>query len=406
MTLEVEEPKVRVGPPIEVVASDHLFDELGNNTYDYKDLLSELLDNCLAARRDNAIVHVTITLGLSDSDSLANWLSIKDDATGIPRDLLGQAISPAAKQSSNSLNEHGLGMKQAISGLGLLHSLTTKTMNDELALVVEEFKFGTIYPKEVDVSWETGTEIRIQKLKSIVRTSTISYTRDLVPYLGARYRRFLTPNNPRAEIRIEIIDIDDDGKLINSFPVEEVKPIYFHPNSRTNSPVVDHHTFKEAGWEAELTFGYSPEAQEWGEIGLDQPSEFHPYAVTLSRQGLDVLLNDRVIMFHQLPEIGIVGVRHNNYNTIRGEINLISGFTTAITKNAIIHSEHWDQCMSQIKEYLDTRGLVRSKSYPDALPESALRDRLVNWLKTNELAPRAVVHPEYPVEGLGGKLTF
>lgn len=33
-----------------VKPSDNIFQELGNNTYDYKDLLSELIDNSVAAR--------------------------------------------------------------------------------------------------------------------------------------------------------------------------------------------------------------------------------------------------------------------------------------------------------------------------------------------------------------------
>ena len=109
-------------------------------------------------------------------------------------------------------------------------------------------------------------------------------------------------------------------------------------------------------------------------------------------------------MFHQLPELGLVGTRHNNYNNIRGEIILKSGFTTAITKNSIIATEHWAQCLAEIKSFLDEGGYIKSKTYPDALPEAALRDRLANWLKTNDLAKRNDVKKEYPVEGLGGKI--
>ena len=197
---------------------------------------------------------------------------------------------------------------------------------------------------------------------------------------------------------------DGEAKEIQTWTIEEVKPTYFHPNTRRNAPVVDHRRFKGVGWEADLVFGYSPEALEWEELGLPQPSRFHPYAVSLSRQGLDVILNDRVIMFHQLSELGLVDARHNDYNNIRGEIVLRSGFTTAITKNSIIATEHWEQCLNQIKEFLDTGKYIRNKTYPDALPEAALRDRLANWLKTNDLAPRTDVKKEYPIEGLGGKI--
>ena len=398
-----------VGEPIEVCPSDNIFSELGNNTYDYKDLLSELIDNSIAARKDDQILNVTVSIGISDTSSHLNWLTISDDASGISPDRLGLAITPAGVQSSGSLNEHGLGMKQAIAGLGELKYLATRVAGEECARVVEEFRFGSIYPKLLETDWPCGTEVAIHKLKPIVRLYPTSYARDIVPYLGARYRRLLAASNPKMQITVRMLDIDDidtDGNevIIHEWPVKEVKPIYFHPNTRRNAPVVDHQTFKGPGWQADLVFGYSPEDYEWEELGLRRPTRFDPYAVTLSRQGLDIILNERVIMFHQLPELGLVGTRHNNYNNIRGEIILKSGFTTAITKNAIIATEHWNDCLSQINEFLDAKGYIKSKTYPDALPESALRDRLANWLRTNALAPRADVKKEYPVEGLGGKI--
>ena len=57
-----------VGEPVHVEPSNNIFTELGNNTYDYKDLLSELIDNSLAAGADGQFVRVTVTLGLSQSD--------------------------------------------------------------------------------------------------------------------------------------------------------------------------------------------------------------------------------------------------------------------------------------------------------------------------------------------------
>ena len=398
-----------VGDPVEVKPSNNIFAELGNNTYDYKDLLSELIDNSIAARMDKQFLTIRVSLGLSDTNPHLNWLMISDDASGIPPDRLGLAITPAGIQSSDSLNEHGLGMKQAVAGLGELRYLATRVPGEEYARVIDGFRFGSIYPKLLETPWPHGTEVAIHKLKAIVRPNTISYTRDIMPYLGARYRRFLTPSNPKVQIIIQMLDIDDtdvdgNGAVIHKWTVNEIKPVYFHPKTRKNAPVVNHRSFKGPGWEADLVFGYSPEDYEWDELGLEKPSKFHPYAISLLRQGLDVILNDRVIMFHQLPELGLVNTRHNNYNNIRGEIILKSGFTTAITKNSIIATEHWSQCLYEINEFLKESNYIRSKTYPGELPEAALRDRLADWLKTNPLVRRADVKKEYSVEGLGGKI--
>ena len=309
--LNLDAATYSVGEPVIVEPSDNIFVELGNNTYDYKDLLSELIDNSLAARNEDTFLKVKVSIGISDANPYRNWLTISDDASGIPPDRLGLAITPAGIQSSGSLNEHGLGLKQAVAGLGELKYLATRVAGEEYARIIEGFRFGPICPKLLETPWQHGTEVAIHKLKAIVQLRREYYTRDIVPYLGARYRRFLSHANPKMQITIQMLNIDDtdaDGNavIIQQWPVEEIKPIYFHPNTRRNAPVVDHRRFHGEGWEADLVFGYSPEAHEWEELGLSQPGRFHPYAVSLSRQGLDVILNDRVIMFHQLSELKLV----------------------------------------------------------------------------------------------------
>ena len=158
-----------LGEPIIVEPSDNIFAELGNNTYDYKDLLSELIDNSLAARYIDQLLNVRVRIGISGSNSHGNWLTLSDDASGIPPDRLGLAITPAGIQSSGSLNEHGLGMKQAVAGLGELKYLATRVKGEDCARVIEEFHFGCIYPKLIETTWMHGTELAIHKLKAVVR---------------------------------------------------------------------------------------------------------------------------------------------------------------------------------------------------------------------------------------------
>lgn len=395
-----------VGAPIIVEASNNVFSELGNNNYDFKDLLSELIDNSLAASLDGTKVDIEITLFDSTEEKSRSKLNVRDNASGITRANLGNAISPAAVLTSGSLNEHGWGMKQAIAGLGELDTMTTKSVNNEFAIRINEFKFGPIYPREFRApDWPHGTEIVIKNLKPIVARRPTHFTRDIMPYLGARYRRYLSTENPAASILIRIVDLDDDDRVTYANHVTPVAPIFFHPNTHKNSPVIDHERFSGEGWSAALVFGYAPDSEyEWGVLGLDPPTRFHPYYSSLSKQGFDVILNNRVIMFHQLPELGFVLTRHNDYNSLRGEIILGEGFKTAITKNSIIQTEHWESMLGKIKEFLDKGKYIRSRTYPDALPEAALRDRLAVWLETNTLAPRSSVAKEFPVEGLGGKV--
>ena len=127
-----------------------------------------------------------------------------------------------------------------------------------------------------------------------------------------------------------------------------------------------------------------------------------PYKVSINKQGLDIINNDRVIKFHQLSEIGLVATRHNKYNYIRGEIDLINGFTTAITKNNIIIDNNFNELIEKIKEILNSKGYLEKKSYPDEIPENLLRDRLKKFFKSSKMFKKNNVQTEYPVEGLGG----
>lgn len=393
---------------ISVLPSNNIFSELGNNTYDYKDLLSEFIDNSLAARITGEVLHVRIEIFVN-SDLKPKRFVISDDAKGIAVEEIGQAITPAGIQTSGSLNEHGLGMKQAVAAIGKLEHLVTKTIDRSLAISVNEFKFGEIDAEEVEFDKPHGTTITIANIKPIVITNPTSITRTIIPYLGARYRRFLKQDSTALDLSLEIKNQDTS---LYRWEVREVKPTYFHPNTRENCPVILKYPLQGRAWKAELTFGYAPkEHLEYDELGLDTPNKFHPYRVSITTQGLDIILHDRVILFHQLSELGICNQRHSDYNLVRGEVSLISGFSTAITKNAVIHDEHFRECVSMISDILNgekpgpggrKENYLQHKSYPDEIPEALLRDRLIEWLINNPMQQKSSVSKEYVIEGIEG----
>lgn len=402
--LEKSSKKTTVEP------SDNIFVELGKNTYDYKDLISELIDNAIAARRNDRRLIVTIDLFVDTNNKPVEFV-IKDNALGISPERLGAAITPAGIQSPGSLNEHGLGMKQAIAALGKLKYLATKTEKEDKARVLLEFKFGEIPIFYSSFDGDSGTEISVINLKPIVLSNPTVITRNLVLYLGARYRRFLRPDNKIADISMSIRR-QNNSDIIYSWKIEEVKPTYFHPSTRTNKPVIVNYELARKNWKARLTFGYAPtEDSEYKELGVDTPSKFHPYSVSLNKQGLDIIRHDRVVLFHQLSEAGIIAARHPDFNNIRGEIDLIEGFSTAITKNSIIDDDNFRECISEVRKILTgekegeggiKKNYLRGKTYPEQIPEALLRDRLATWLASNPINKKTDVKTEYVVEGLEG----
>lgn len=388
---------------ITVTPSSNIFSELGNNTYEYVDLLSELIDNAIAAKYEDNLLEIKIVIGVSSNKPKEQYFLIRDNAMGIKFDKLGDAISPGALSGGSGLNEHGLGMKEAIASIGALDYLLTKTKKDNKAHKVDKFDWGDLDVDEVNVDWSNGTEIKIKNLNPIVDLSKINYSRTYIKALGARYRRFLKPSAPKMSLLIEMQDIDNN-QLMEGWTVTEIKPIYFHPNKRQNCPVVEKNKFSGKEWEAELTFGYAPTDEQYEELGVGAPDKFNPYHVSINKQGLDIIRNDRVIKFHQLSEIEIVSVRHSDYNSIRGEIDLKKGFRTAITKNSLIYDEHFSELLKELNTFLNDpkKGYLKRKTWPDEIPENILRDRLAKHLKERSIDPKKEVATEYPVEALGG----
>jgi len=232
-----------------------------------------------------------------------------------------------------------------------------------------------------------------------------------VPYLGARYRRYLLGENPKMNLKIFMFDEGHDEprdvKTITAY-----SPIYFHPATRDNRPVIDNFVLEGRDWRARLTFGYAPQSDsDYEALGLESVPAYHPYNVSLAKQGLDVLIHDRVIQFHKLHELGIVPSQHNRFNGVRGELNLEYGFATAITKNSFIADENFVEMIDRVKDVLNGNALGpgrRRKDYlgfrstPDQLPESLLRDRLAHWFRTSTVAHKETVDTEYVVEGIEG----
>lgn len=388
---------------IQVDPSDKIFRQLGHNNYSDFDIISELIDNAIAERTDDRVLEVEVTVGVSDENAPESFFEIRDNASGIARDELGEAISPGAtaQEQEESLNEHGVGMKQAVAAAGELDYLKTKDTGEETATVIREFAFGDLEYEEETVPYDQGTEIRVTQLRQKLRSGWRAYGQWIRAYLGARYRRFLDPRDPEMELKLEWKNLDEGTKY--DWWVSPIEPIYFHPSKRQNRPVVLKKEFRGDDWKAEVTFGYAPEEDdEYEELGVEKPKRYEPYAVALKKQGLDILKNDRVIQFHQLAEIGLVKSPHNQYNHIRGEIDLLQGFSTAITKNLIENDERFEELMQKVKNFLESEDLISGKRVPSKIPEPCLRDRLKDHLENRTIDPKDDVTTEFAVQGLGG----
>lgn len=433
--------------------SNNLWKELGNNTYTFDEALSELIDNSISAadKQLECVISVEFYLNQSNIPNLQTCekIIVRDNASGIKEEDIPICFTPAGKQTKRSLNEHGLGFKQSISTLGNLIHFKSKH-KDEDGFVIKEFSFDLEVFKD-SFQFNHGTEISIspddKRISNFNINSNNFHSKIHLLYyqFGSRYRYLLTKNNIKINLRVvDVVNNDIYEKV-----VEPIFPIYFHPyinNSKgrggTAKPLIYNKKFITSnGAEALLTFGFHPkDSEEYERIGED-PEIYkskstkgkwnkhvnHPYCWSPSSEGLDIIMNDRVIKFHQCPEIGLTGTRESWYSAIRGELKLISGFKTTSTKNEIVRTEDYDEVLEQIRFYLTNgddkdipesdislyknefeRNLIsyakdmlkKSDSEMDYNNEDELKDKIEKNLKS-PLSKYKNVYREYPIQALG-----
>jgi len=201
------------------------------------------------------------------------------------------------------------------------------------------------------------------------------------------------------------------------------------------------HKFRVNKSIVELVFGYSPKTEdEFQRIGLIK-SDYEiksggntvneVYAFSSRSAGLDLIMNDRIIKFHQLDEIGLYGTRESWYNQIRGELVLLEGFKTTSTKNDIIKNDDFSEIIKQIILFLTngdgSRDVISSKEdkYKNPYKSNLMRNdylkknisNLVNEKTLQDVVEKRLTSPtslyrnkkiekEFVIEKLGVKVDF
>jgi hypothetical protein len=411
MRMPMPEPKSDNKPKEDTVivgASDLLFERLGNNQLNFLDLLSELIDNSIAGAHDDKPVRIRISF-FSGKQGRIERIRIRDNGRGIPEKHLGKALSLGAKRIVGSLNEHGMGMKQAVMGLGMLDRLLTRVDGSDRAVGVDRFGFGEIPLVRRQVTW-TGTEITIKDLKHGVVPDKYSVIRSSVClWIGARYRKFLIDDpasgaSKRAEIQLRHY-VSGEERRVDRIRIQEVNPAYrsdikkekgrpeqtrffcSHMNDPLDPPFEECRPEHGCDWKFKLVIGLAPEGSLTAILGRTskQARRNQPYHVSQKNQGLDVIMNDRVIVFSQWSELfqslsdSILVEKHPSFNRIRGELILGHGFSTTITKNQISLTTEWRDARERLYHYVKEQRLFNPP--PPGRREAVNNNLLIEYLK-------------------------
>lgn len=387
---------------IQALDSDDAYETSGLTNYQLDEVLSEFIDNSISASNGPS---VSVSIKVLIEGETAKQMIIEDNGKGIAEEDIPKVIALGKKNPhGGAFNEHGMGLKQAAWFLGNKHTIETTKAGIQHVLAFSPLKRETSLRREKkddpNVSF-TRITIDLNQEKRAVPV-TEKATKTLIQYLGARYRWFLEPNKEgqkRLTLTYEMLQRSnsDDPYASTLFAVNPVKPLYF--KGGTIEPYLYKRKLESPGkWAIELTAGLAPASEyQWDLIGIQpelRPKKGHPYYICQANQGLDVMIKGRVLLFNQLSEaeVKIVDSRHNRFNLVRGEINLLSGFKTQRTKNGIVAESNWKEMIQRVKTILtdqdpefkvgrDLLGQGADDDYTD-VDEEIYHNRVAEMLKT------------------------
>ncbi|MEA2232330.1 MAG: hypothetical protein QOD83_2146 [Solirubrobacteraceae bacterium] len=118
---------------VDITPHVSLLAKVGQAGHSVAEAVSELVDNSLDARSDDAPVRVDVTY-----DVRGKWIRIVDDAGGMSRSELAQALVLAlSSKDAEKIGKFGLGMKSACTSLGQKFSITTCREQDHYEWIAE-----------------------------------------------------------------------------------------------------------------------------------------------------------------------------------------------------------------------------------------------------------------------------
>ena len=298
---------------LELFADAGLFKGLANQNMLFHQCICELVDNSIAAKKDQESFVVNIIF--SKNQHNANYtLYVVDNSKGMPYAILRKAMQLGESATEDSrLNEHGFGLKHALATLTKATEswkLWTKDFNtNKISSVTYPFqRFMTIEDNDSfpdlpymvnDISTIIQAEVSLDYIQSVqgsrgAKAQDLSKLRTwLLEYLGVTYRGYLLQdqhNNWEIEGTI-IVSIDNDKKKVSpiEIPME---------GDKQNEIIVE---LNGKNYTLYYVAGLIDEKKRnalLGGLGL----KAH-YLQNTSTQGIDIRLGKRVIATKQLNNI-------------------------------------------------------------------------------------------------------
>lgn len=115
---------------IDVTPDKTLMPKLGKSGYSVPQAIAELLDNAIDARIEDALLHVSVTVG-------KNEITVADDGMGMNHEEMQDAMVLGRSSKHGQLGEFGLGLKTACTSLGRAFAVTSFKLGEPFEYAVE-----------------------------------------------------------------------------------------------------------------------------------------------------------------------------------------------------------------------------------------------------------------------------
>ena len=152
---------------IDITPDKSLMPKIGQAGYSVSQAISELVDNSIDARFDDAVLNVNILLN-------KDFIEVNDDGMGMDENNATKSLKLAHSEKKNKLGEFGLGLKTSCQSLGKRFVIDTTQRKNDKRFVLEFDEDDWLkrgdwnkHPMRIQKTSpnETGTKITVDKLK-------------------------------------------------------------------------------------------------------------------------------------------------------------------------------------------------------------------------------------------------
>lgn len=400
---------------VKLVANEGIFKGLAKQNMLFHQCIGELIDNAIAAKRDDQKFKVDVVF-IKNNDENSVDVYIADNSKGMTLDIFQKALQLGeSATTTNRLNEHGFGMKNALatlSGENGYWKIWTKPLSENTIYAAEgpfrpemsireeeEFPPETFLP--TDISTLIKVSVKLPFIQSVqgrgAPSKDLATLRTwLIEHLGVFYRGYLEQDPKTFEnTGTIVVSIGNDSLQVPPIPVPlgHMETKYF--DVEINGDVYT------------LTYKFGTLDKVKGDSLVRGEKTKYYYQGNIPTQGIDIRLGKRVIATAQFETIWKTErgdnqlSRHNNYNDFLGEL-LIPGKIPRGTLSTInnktdfnLDDDNWTRIFDKLNEIRPIKQ-IREKS------EGALKKKWMSMLKATN--PDDSVSDEVSVWPTGTKI--